>query len=281
MFSRVLKSTNAQPSPTPEPADRVERASSPTKTRSSHLKSQSTAAPPSPSKIPVPTGGVTRSGFTTPAKENNPEKGTNYLSFLFSSNNNNNTSHSASGPATPVKVNKQVVQSSNPAAAYAGHSGNTAAYQHKQLEPIPASTRNAYQQAQPQQQQQQQPQQQQNYSEDVHMQTMKNTVNPAMLKQLASVPAHSGLPVPSRPAPALPPRMMEDVHMKTQRNETRAERGVLQPWERELLESAEVRRKATVAQICESKLSVWRTKLIVQTSWTTTVCHAMTAPKQH
>lgn len=240
MFSRVLKSTNAQPPPTPERerSERVERASSPTKTRSSHLKSQSTSAP-SPSKIPVPTGGVTRSAFVNPSKENHPEKSsTNYLSFLFPNNGNSNAAAAvpAPGPGTPVKVNKQVNQSSNPAAAYASQNQ---VYQHKQLEPIPASARNVHQQ-----------QQQQYAEEDVHMQTMKNTVNPAMLKQLASVPGHSNLPVATRPAPALPARMMEDVHMKTQRNETRTERGVLQPWERELLESAEVRRKATVAQIC-------------------------------
>jgi hypothetical protein len=249
MFSRVLKSTNSQPSPAPDRSDRAERSErveydpSAAKTRSSNLKSQTSAAPPqSPSKIPVPTGGVTRSSFLHQAKENNPEKSTNYLSFLFPNNSNSssNTTAPPPGPATPVKVNKQVNQSSNPAAAYANGGAHSNVYQHKQLEPIPAYARNAHQE------------QSQRYTdEDVHMQTMKNTVNPAMLKQLASVPTSSGLPVATRPAPALPSRMMEDVHMKTQRNETKAERGVLQPWERELLESTEVRRKTTVAQICK------------------------------
>lgn len=233
MFSRVLKTTTAQP-PSEPPA-------SPAKSRSSHVKAQSTsAAPPSPSKIPVPVG-ASRSAFQ-PAKENKDAggNGNNYLSFLFSNNASISSNNSpASGASTPVKVNKGITQSSNPAVTHGSHAHSTASQQQQhsyaRVEPIRGQ-----------------------HDEDVHMQTMKSTVNPAMLKQLASIPQgiQQVLPVASRPAPALPARLMmhqsEDVHMRTQRNETRAgERGGLQLWERELLESAEVRRKATVAQICE------------------------------
>lgn len=239
MFSRVLKTTTAQP-PSDPPA-------SPAKSRSSHVKAQSTsAAPPSPSKIPVPVGG-SRSAFQ-PAKENKDvgANGSNYLSFLFSNNASisSNTAHGApSGASTPVKVNKGITQSSNPAVTHGSHATATHSSAAQQ-------STHSYARVEPTRG---------HHDEDVHMQTMKNTVNPAMLKQLASIPqgVQQVLPVASRPAPALPARMMmhqsEDVHMRTQRNETRAgeKGGGLQLWERELLESAEVRRKATVAQICE------------------------------
>ena len=84
------------------------------------------------------------------------------------------------------------------------------------------------------------------------MQTLKNTINPAMLKQLSNIAAP-----PSRVQvnPYIPQRngaAPEDVYMKTVARhdpKTERERG-LQLWEKELLESAEVKRKTTVAQIC-------------------------------
>lgn len=99
-------------------------------------------------------------------------------------------------------------------------------------------------------------------NEDVHMQTMKNTINPAMLKQLSSIPSHVSGPIHGAPRSAVNPYAVnrghvqeasEDVYMRTAaRHDTKIEkeRG-LQLWEKELLEKAEVRRKATVAQICE------------------------------
>jgi non-specific serine/threonine protein kinase len=107
-------------------------------------------------------------------------------------------------------------------------------------------------------------------SEDVHMQTMKNTVNPAMLKSLAAIPAPAPGPAPApisshkpqlAPAQQLVPQRSqaahahiyggsEDVYMKTAKHDVRTEKEKgLQLWERELLDSQEVKRKATVAQI--------------------------------
>lgn len=69
--------------------------------------------------------------------------------------------------------------------------------------------------------------------EDVHMATMRGTVDPKMLKRYHA----SGLE-----------RVQEDVHMKTVAREVPKER-MLQPWERELLDKPDTKRKATVAQI--------------------------------
>lgn len=43
----------------------------------------------------------------------------------------------------------------------------------------------------------------------------------------------------------------DDIHMETARGGTTMKQGGFQMWERELLESPEIRRKATVAQLCE------------------------------
>jgi cell cycle protein kinase DBF2 len=43
----------------------------------------------------------------------------------------------------------------------------------------------------------------------------------------------------------------DDISMDTARNATTVKAGGFQLWERELLQSAEVKRKATVAQLCE------------------------------
>lgn len=246
MFSRVLKSNNQQTQPaTSSPAQTSGQApTTPFKSRTSaHAKSQSTSGPPVPSKIPVPTTPTARSAFVAGSKENHPagdatglpveKERSNYLSFLFSQNQ-------AGAPTTPVKVNPKVQQSTAPPQIAHAH-GHHDRYH------------NPYE------------------SEDVHMQTMKNTINPAMLKQLASIPnptsAHaqsqpSG-PVPQRQAPPPPPAQShlyaahrnlgsEDVHMRTARHDVKPEKDrQLQPWEKELLDKTEVRRKATVAQICE------------------------------
>ncbi|ODN78088.1 AGC/NDR/NDR-UNCLASSIFIED protein kinase [Cryptococcus wingfieldii CBS 7118] len=242
MFSRVLKSTNSQQQPPPAPP-------SPSKSsRSGHSKSQSTTNPPSPSKIPVPSTPTSRSSFlNTGSKENrdsvppspsqaNNER-SNYLSFLFAQSQ-------AGTPSTPVKVNKTAPA---PAAPNPGqsHHGQAVAAQREERH-------SAYQQRE---------------SDDIHMMTMKNTVNPAVLKQLASTPQSSQTSSPASmgpPAPVQKPYaptnayagqrggayQADDVQMKTARHDTRheKERG-LQLWERELLETPDVRRKATVAQI--------------------------------
>lgn len=250
MFSRVLKSTNQQTQPAtsssaaPTPG---QAPATPTKSRSSaHSKTQSTssAAPPVPSKIPVPITPTSRSKENHPAVDGGEKERSNYLSFLFSQNQ-------AGAPTTPVKVNSKVQQSTAPPQVAHAH-GHHDRYH------------NPYE------------------SEDVHMQTMKNTINPAMLKQLAApastAPVSSG-PVPHRQAP-LPPASAhlyaahrglasEDIHMRTAKHEVKPEKDrQLQPWEKELLDKTEVRRKATVAQICEL---VWSDKTDVQTFWTTTV----------
>jgi non-specific serine/threonine protein kinase len=88
------------------------------------------------------------------------------------------------------------------------------------------------------------------------MQTMKNTVNPAMLKQLAAIPP---APPPrrerEREEPVRPSRLAplaEDVHMRTVKHEAVAEKPKgLEDWEKRLVEKADNKRKATVAQLCE------------------------------
>lgn len=226
MFARVLKSTTQQPAPSSQPP------TTPSKSRSNgHSQSQSTSALPSPSKIPLPATPLARSSFlNSGTKENNPvppSQGdrTNYLSFLFAQSQ-------TGAPTTPVKVNK-VAQPPAPVT----HRDE------KRTQPtmIPEN-------------------------EDVHMQTMKNTINPAMLKSLASIPAPTPVPKQQQQkAPANPYAVQrngqgygsEDVYMKTSRPETRVEkeRG-LELWEKEMLEKAEVRRKATVAQICKRRFEV-------------------------
>ncbi|WWC90715.1 uncharacterized protein L201_005652 [Kwoniella dendrophila CBS 6074] len=265
MFSRVLKSTNQQQAPL---SDTSSTPSSKSSSRSSHIKSQSTSAQPSPSKIPVSTNQSSRSSFIsggskenipTPPSSNNSSGGgsggqekerSNYLSFLFSQSQQG-------APTTPVKVNKAAPTPvvPQPGQAYHPQGGET----------VQASSR----ERDGQNQQNQRGGQYRPESDDIHMQTMKNTINPAMLKQLSSIPPHNPNSAKDyQPAqaqrsnvnaqgPANPYAIQrggnnynEDVHMRTQRHETRheKERG-LQLWERELVESAEMKRKATVAQI--------------------------------
>ena len=256
MFSRVLKSTTQQPHP--QHTASTQPPSSPTKisSRPDHTKSQSTTVISTtasttaslPSKIPIPASRSVQNAIG--AKENQPapavtnEKQSNYLSFLYSQSQQG-------APTTPVKVNTKIAQQSVPG--------------HHRDDPVPAGvpsktqfittapslTGRASHATE---------------SEDVHMQTMKNTVHPAMLKQLASVTSnHDSVPAPSGRGAVNPHAIQrngnvatnEDVYMKTAaRHDTKSEkeRG-LQMWERELLEKPDVRRKATVAQICESNIT--------------------------
>ncbi|EIW67258.1 hypothetical protein TREMEDRAFT_40420 [Tremella mesenterica DSM 1558] len=189
----------------------------PTKSRDGHSKSASTPAVSSPTKIPVASTATSRTSHIS-SKENLPapvsSERSNYLSFLFSQSQ-------AGAPTTPVKVHPKVAQASAP---------NQVVPVHHPLR----EDRHAYE------------------SDDVHMQTIKNTINPAMLKQLAigSAAKSSGNGTPSR-GQGHTQSSSEDVHMKTARMDTRMpekERG-LQLWEREMLEKSDVKRKATVAQI--------------------------------
>jgi hypothetical protein len=47
------------------------------------------------------------------------------------------------------------------------------------------------------------------------------------------------------------PPWNDDIQMETAKAGTTVKQGGLQMWERELLESPEIKRKATVAQLCE------------------------------
>jgi hypothetical protein len=221
MFSRLTKpassnkdnnATSAQPPSTPK-----------TKTTSTHahLKSQSTPhGISSPSKIPVATNPTSRIALNPDSERSN------YLSFLFSQSQQGQST-------TPVKVNPKVQQSSVPQ-VYGHHDRYHNPYETDQ---------NRYIQPQPS-------------SDDVHMQTMKNTVNPAMLKQLAQMPpappARREREEAIRPGSRLPPSS-EDVHMRTVKHEPVVEKPKgLEEWEKRLVETADNKRKATVAQLCES-----------------------------
>ncbi|WWC63293.1 uncharacterized protein I303_105893 [Kwoniella dejecticola CBS 10117] len=255
MFSRVLKSTNQQ-APSPAPSSTTD--SSKSSSRSSHIKSQSTsaAATPSPSKIPVSTNQSSRSGFVnhsnsgskenipavpTPTNNGEGKERSNYLSFLFSQSQQG-------APTTPVKVNKSAAAPTAPQPGQSYHPQPHAQGQNEGTARAEQSNDNNRRYI---------PE-----SDDVHMQTMKNTINPAMLKQLAQTQPQAQSAqranLHAQQAPANPYAIQrgahnaynEDVHMRTQRYETQhpKERG-LQLWERELVESAEMKRKATVAQI--------------------------------
>lgn len=262
MFSRVLKSATQQSSPAPS----SQPPTTPSKSRTQHTKAQSTTnAHPSPSKIPVPSAPVSRSAFVTGgasggAKENQPapppspshqSERASYLSFLW------NQSQSGA-PTTPVKVNPKVTQPTVPHHQHQHH------HQHhgQAAATAPGPNHHVYDPRQSAH-----PHQAHYDSEDVHMQTMKNTVNPAMLKSLAAIPAPAPASAPAAhkhqhaPAQQLVPQRSqaahahiyggsEDVYMKTAKHDVRTEKEKgLQLWERELLDSQEVKRKATVAQI--------------------------------
>lgn len=223
MLARVLKTNSQQPAPSSQAPTTPTKSSS----RAVHTKSQSSSATSSPSKIPVASN-QSRSAFVNGngAKENNPApppahqaERSNYLSFLFSQSQ-------TGAPTTPVKVNKAVTQASIP--THGDHAHANRVYG----------------------------------DDDVHMQTMKNTINPNMLKQLASIPVPPAVPR-QQPAAGNPYAIQrnghlvgsEDVHMRTARLETMLSEKEQshQLWEEELLEQPDVKRKATVAQICEPR----------------------------
>jgi hypothetical protein len=236
MFSRLTKPASSKDTTQPQPPTTPK---SKTTSTHAHSKSQSSQhAISSPSKIPVASN-PSRSALNPDSERSN------YLSFLFS--------QSQQGQATtPVKVNPKVQQSAVPQV-----------YGHHDRYHNPYESEGRYNPAQPQAQQ----------SDDVHMQTMKNTVNPAMLKQLANIPPAP--PRKEREEPIRPGRMApvaEDVHMRTVKHEPVMEkpRG-LEEWEKRLVESADSKRKATVAQLCEYFLVDCEMTLTMQTFWNTTV----------
>lgn len=221
MFSRLTKPASSNKDNNPTSAQPPSTPKTKTTSTHAHSKSQSQStqhAISSPSKIPVATNPTSRSALNPDSERSN------YLSFLFS--------QSQQGQATtPVKVNPKVQQSSVPQ-VYGHHDRYHNPYETDQ---------NRYIQPQPS-------------SDDVHMQTMKNTVNPAMLKQLAQIP-------PAPPArrereeairPGRLPPSSEDVHMRTVKHEPVIEKPKgLEEWEKRLVETADNKRKATVAQLCE------------------------------
>lgn len=79
-----------------------------------------------------------------------------------------------------------------------------------------------------------------NYYRDVHMDTAKG---------LTSIGGFSDIHMNTARGYTM---AADDVMMATARGPTVKQGGGLQLWERELLDSSEVKRKATVAQLCES-----------------------------
>lgn len=75
---------------------------------------------------------------------------------------------------------------------------------------------------------------------DIHMNTAKNMTLgiPDIRMATAKGSAVSGV-------------NSSDIHMDTAKPGTTIKQGPLQLWEKELLDSAEVKRKATVAQLCK------------------------------
>lgn len=78
------------------------------------------------------------------------------------------------------------------------------------------------------------------YYRDIHMDTAKG---------LTSMQSFGDI----RMATAKGHPFHDDIRMETARGGTTLKQGGFQVWERELLESSEVKRKATVAQLCKSR----------------------------
>lgn len=76
---------------------------------------------------------------------------------------------------------------------------------------------------------------------DIHMNTVKNTIKDIKMHTVRN--AIAGLPFPSN-------RTLNDVRMETVQGGGTTVTSKFQLWEVELLESSEVKRKATVAQLC-------------------------------
>jgi len=69
-----------------------------------------------------------------------------------------------------------------------------------------------------------------------------------------------GLPDVRMPLASARGTLSNDINMNTARSGTTLKNGNLQLWERELLESSEVRRKSTIAQLCTSRYTLSRTQ---------------------
>lgn len=76
---------------------------------------------------------------------------------------------------------------------------------------------------------------------DIHMNTVKNTIKDIHMQTVRN--AIAGLPFPSS-------NTLNDVKMETSKAGGTTVRNKFQLWELELLETPEVKRKATVAQLC-------------------------------
>ena len=77
------------------------------------------------------------------------------------------------------------------------------------------------------------------YYRDIHMDTAKGLTSMQTFGDIRMATAKGHL-------------LQDDIRMETARGATTLKQGGFQVWERELLESSEVKRKATVAQLCKS-----------------------------
>ena len=80
------------------------------------------------------------------------------------------------------------------------------------------------------------------YYRDIHMDTAKGLTSMQNFGDIRMATAKGHL-------------LQDDIRMETARGATTLKQGGFQVWERELLESSEVKRKATVAQLCKSNIN--------------------------
>jgi cell cycle protein kinase DBF2 len=80
------------------------------------------------------------------------------------------------------------------------------------------------------------------YYRDIHMDTAKGLTSMQNFGDIRMATAKGHL-------------LQDDIRMETARGATTLKQGGFQVWERELLESSEVKRKATVAQLCMSNIN--------------------------
>ena len=80
------------------------------------------------------------------------------------------------------------------------------------------------------------------YYRDIHMDTAKGLTSMQNFGDIRMATAKGHL-------------LQDDIRMETARGATTLKQGGFQVWERELLESSEVKRKATVAQLCKSNMN--------------------------
>jgi cell cycle protein kinase DBF2 len=85
------------------------------------------------------------------------------------------------------------------------------------------------------------------FSSDVHMTTFKNITSNDLMAHAARNGPTSGLPIMDNDT-------LNDVRMETARAGGTMVKSGLQLWELELIESPEVKRKATVAQLCVANI---------------------------